>query len=920
MALRPEDRLSFQAAENALAEGRYREAQVAFHGYLKGRLETIAPNGSYSAPDAVAIERLAELSSHLGGESSAEELMEALAGLFCRFSNRLCERLAVLRLAHLRLRRGALRLCLETLERLETWSGPIDELVITREGLQNWEAGLAWGRETLSDRRVVLALWYLLLGRISAANGQYQEAECTYQRGLEHTGVPEARVYEAGLRLGRAQALLESGELDLALQAVKAMPEPGWPEEIAGLEIVAKVQLMKGQLGQAKETYEYLTKRTDELDLPLAAGALRLSLAHLLILLNQTGRAQVLIEEASELARSVGAGELEKRAQALNALARLRRTSQAAASAIAPSVTELQMEPFEPNRRQHEELRIRLNFPPQESFLATFEDRLVEYQQTLAEDGVTCAESYLQLLQAFGSSDSLLVKARLTMARGLFHYRGEQVAEAQRLFADAEHVFAELGLLVELRQLKRYQTWCAAMMGDANDVNEQRLQEGTLLDKLANSLKTVDQGLFWLNKWTEDEEALSADLEVLMAHQRKSHSNSRWLRCFYRFRIWCELGRFLQKLDEHKEKRLRQALDISDVVQSMRGSWWSRLLRYPRGRAVVSFLVLPDRVFIGCIWRFGADFKVCPVSRIEARELVSQFHHHLVSDEGDKAAISILRSIAAAIEIEALLSGLPSHVRSLSFIPDDTLFGIPFAALPIGQDCTINRWTISHAFNWFPETKKRVVTLALMVAVTDPGGGFKRLEHAEDEIAAVEKICGSNIVTRLEQQNACRQTVLETLPQASMWHVACHGVFKPDAPGSSGIVLHGVDRQRLEILALTDLAQMDLHKMRLAFLASCWSADNFVSAGRWVVGLPHALHVAGTETVIGSLWEALDDVSAQFTRMFYEQLRLGAACDEAFRHAVLFCQQDANGQKRPLWDWAGFVLAGNVGRIEWRNQ
>ena len=922
MPLGAEDRLNFALAERAFTEGRYRQAQAAFQNYLTRRLEAVVSGDPYFAPDAVAIERLAELSSNLGRESAAEELMEALASLYRHVGNSLCERLAILRLAHLRLRRGGVRLSRDTLAELEHWSGPIDEMVLTREGLQQWERRVSVLSEAAGDRSAGFALWYLLLGRICAATGCYQEAEAVYKEGLEHARAPEARQYEVGLRLGHAQMLLECGQLESALRAAGANQENDNLGSIAGLEIIAKAYLMGGRLGEAKSTYESAIHQTDKLQLPFVASSLRLNLAHLLILINQIGSAQHLIAEAMELAVSAETLELQQRAAALNQLARIRRGSQTGASAIAPSVFELQMEALETRRKESTDFATDLSFPPQESYLGTLEDRLVQWQNSLAQDGISAAETMLPLLNAFTNSDSPVVKARVAVARGLFAYFRGRIAEAINHFRIAEPILVQCQLVIELRQLRRYQSWCMAKMGSARAFDDYRREESILLDRLAQSLDVADQGLFWLNKWTADEEALAADLKRIIRHQNKFVSKHRWLRFLDCVRVWWNMGRFFQKLDDHRETRLRQALDLNSSDHRPRSFRWLSLLRFPRDRAVVSFLVLPDRVFGGCMWSFGADFHVRPMSRIEIRDSVREFHRCLVEGGDDRRANQTLTDLAQCLGLQKLLCRLPPRVRAIAFIPDDALLGIPFSVIPLGDKVILDHWAVSNAFSWISTKNNRKIDSSLLVTVPDPGGGLRRLDQADREVATVKEICGlsDRAVIQLQGGDARRDAVVESLSRTSMWHAACHGIFKPEAPGSSGVVVQAKNGQGPEVLTLRDLSKLDLHRIRLAFLASCWSSDNFVSPGRWILSLPYTLYAAGAQTIVGSLWEALDEISVQFTRVFYEQLRNGKACDEAFRSALLSCRTDAQGHTRPLWDWAGFVLGGNAAPVEWRTE
>lgn len=79
-----------------------------------------------------------------------------------------------------------------------------------------------------------------------------------------------------------------------------------------------------------------------------------------------------------------------------------------------------------------------------------------------------------------------------------------------------------------------------------------------------------------------------------------------------------------------------------------------------------------------------------------------------------------------------------------------------------------------------------------------------------------------------------RAAVIEILPRATLFHIACHGIFKPDQPEASGMVFVPAPDQ-VEVLSLRDLSALNLSELQHATLSSCWSADHFVLTGRWVM-------------------------------------------------------------------------------------
>jgi CHAT domain-containing protein len=258
--------------------------------------------------------------------------------------------------------------------------------------------------------------------------------------------------------------------------------------------------------------------------------------------------------------------------------------------------------------------------------------------------------------------------------------------------------------------------------------------------------------------------------------------------------------------------------------------------------------------------------------------------------------------------LPALTSSFPAETEAISIVPDDVLYGVPFAAAPVNGKMMIDEWAVSSAGGWLPVSHGSTADSLLLTAVPEPGPAFERLPKAVEEVAAAVRTTGAPSAA---QRIAVRAAgVAEELPRAGIWHAACHGVSQPKEPGASGIVLESG-----EILRLRDIAALDARRLKLAFLASCWSADNFQFPGRIVVSLPQALQLAGAETVIGSLWQVLDEVAPAFVGAVYHALQGGAPRDQALRHAMLRCRQEEDGTTRPLADWAGFVLFGNTARL-----
>lgn len=94
---------------------------------------------------------------------------------------------------------------------------------------------------------------------------------------------------------------------------------------------------------------------------------------------------------------------------------------------------------------------------------------------------------------------------------------------------------------------------------------------------------------------------------------------------------------------------------------------------------------------------------------------------------------------------------------------------------------------------------------------------------------------------------------------------------------------------------------------RLVTLAACDTAVGHNWAGDEQMGLPHALLIAGAESVLATLWPIDDEASAVFLRIFYERLQAGAvSVAAALRQARMIYSQEHPSP----YEWASFALIG----------
>jgi len=135
-------------------------------------------------------------------------------------------------------------------------------------------------------------------------------------------------------------------------------------------------------------------------------------------------------------------------------------------------------------------------------------------------------------------------------------------------------------------------------------------------------------------------------------------------------------------------------------------------------------------------------------------------------------------------------------------------------------------------------------------------------------------------------------------------HFSCHGLFDPDAPQQSGLLLSSgwLTVQRI-------IAEMRLERRtRLVTVSACVSGRAEVRRGEEHVGLLQALMSAGARAVVASLW-SVDDASTRILfEAFYEKRAAGASPADALADAARLVR--ALPDREHPYYWAAFQASG----------
>ncbi len=694
-----------------------------------------------------------------------------------------------------------------------------------------------------------------------------------------------------------------------------------------------------------------------------------LNLAQVLIYLNQINAARELLKDAGSVAHSLGDKETVESVTALLRLTYERSnpfveiTSPAsAASAARPSTTDSESEADN-----------LFDSAQPDNFLGLFEQRTLDFYRKLGRRKFAEASAYLSSLEnVFEHSDSQLVRLRMRLMAAVLAYYQGRIASAEAELGSLRTAFRDLDLKPELWQLQRVLGWCWARLGKPQD--EQLALAGdtqALLMQMTRSLPPAYQGFFLLNKWTADEDFIAAQIENLRYLKARLKGSFWFVKPWRAWKLMGLINGLIAHIDSYRDALAKSTLEGHEpVIQDVAGpSLWRRLLRHPRKRATISFLVLPDYVLVITAGWLFLTFDICHIARVEVRRIVQSWHvlvngsnsrsgtepanaevvrEEAIKDDdsdssggqrnlvfwptgepiaaGDERGVDINaagREIAASLSeglnIHSLLSALPKRIKSLTIIPDDSLHGFPFAIIPYREKYLVESYAISFTFNHGGESASSTsngLDRALLVGVSRGASNqFRPLPGVSEEIRKVGRWLSNRRiqVSELVNDTASKSSVIQSLSDASFVHIACHGFFEHDSPDHSGLVLIP-EPERVEVLTLRELSTLKLLGLQHVSLSSCSSADNFVLPGRWVISLPETLWRAGAQSILGCSWEVNDKFAVAFMEIFYRFLeRYGR--DDALRLAQLECLRRESPAFQgvdptdPI-NWASFKLYG----------
>jgi CHAT domain-containing protein len=370
-----------------------------------------------------------------------------------------------------------------------------------------------------------------------------------------------------------------------------------------------------------------------------------------------------------------------------------------------------------------------------------------------------------------------------------------------------------------------------------------------------------------------------------------------------------------------ERSRARVLLEMTAGAPSIREDGFVRLAELerllPPDSALVSFVVLKNRVLAWVVQNGQARQIALPIARAEIEVLIDGFRLELkrggnaqaIREAGMPLYDALIRPLALA-----------SDGRSLIIIPDRRLARLPFAALADRESgqYLIEQRTVTIAASATllmrrseqrrrdPPAKASALAIGIARSGTHGGRFLPALPYAESEASHVARLYPES--TLLIGKEATRENFSRMAVSSDVVHLAGHAVVDLDAPRRSVLLFASSLNDSLVPLSLDELFEAGLGKASLIVLSACRAQDSLADDREGLLGLAGAFIAAGAGEVLASPLDVSDEAVTPVMIAFHTHYRNERSAARAFREAVLELLHSGDERISSPAAWGGFTV------------
>ena len=359
------------------------------------------------------------------------------------------------------------------------------------------------------------------------------------------------------------------------------------------------------------------------------------------------------------------------------------------------------------------------------------------------------------------------------------------------------------------------------------------------------------------------------------------------------------------------------------------------------GELLLEYVLDDPTAFCISVSRSGARILALPAGRKQIEATVQQY---LAEVRAKKGAVAPSRRL-----FKLLVEPIPGAKAATNLViaPDGALNLLPFESLRDDQDRFLLK---THTISYIPsatilDALRRIHELPSAprpllavgdVAYENQGGAGRKLPPAStvrgrierslaelsgvglhdlpqtrEEVEEIGNLAGPDAVLLLGKEATESAFKRQPLDQFRILHLAVHGFADTQYPERSALVLAPDPKAGEDgLLQVREIIRLRLNA-ELTTLSACDSGVGKLQGQEGVSNLVEAFLVAGSKSVVASLW-SVDDVSTSaLMEDFYGQLARGESSASALRKAKLDLLAKFGDQLSPYY-WAAFIGVGET--------
>ncbi|MEW6601353.1 MAG: CHAT domain-containing protein [Nitrospirota bacterium] len=381
-------------------------------------------------------------------------------------------------------------------------------------------------------------------------------------------------------------------------------------------------------------------------------------------------------------------------------------------------------------------------------------------------------------------------------------------------------------------------------------------------------------------------------------------------------------------LEEGKEEDYKNALRAESMLRARQlgeligidGREWAEpdisALRLQPDELLLDYVLTDKAIVVFTISSRGQDLFMLPYDSKTFNAGLKEIRSKIAVPGGPDKSINDLQDISKTIlkPLEGKLSG----VKRLIVMPDGYLNGIPFALLSRSLD-QYYPLIYDHEVVLMPSlsyliasrnSKEPVIYDKELFALADPSYGTRSVpeEHRDDtkvfytravsdfnlftplpetrtEVENIAHLLTTGDKTLLTGDNASETNVKsQPLEGYRYLHFATHGVLGNQIPGINepALVLAAEGPGQDGFLTLSEIETLKLNS-ELTVLSACDTGSGRYFTGEGVMGLSRGFIIAGSRSVLASLWPIDSQATVAFMTRFYQHLQEGRSKSESLR-------------------------------------